>query len=119
MPIAQQAMMAYAAAASTRPLREQEAEVFRRTNAVLRRGREAGGITRVRAIADNERLWSAVIELVQDPDNQLPMPLRAQLVSVGLAVQRELRKPEPDFAFLIAVNENIAAGLAGDPGAAA
>jgi len=52
---------------------------------------------------------------VQDPANALPASLRASLVSVGLSVQREMEQPSPDFGFLIAVNENIAAGLAGTP----
>ena len=38
---------------------------------------------------------------------------RADIVSVGLAVEREMDRDSPDFDFLIAVNENIAAGLAG------
>jgi flagellar biosynthesis regulator FlaF len=114
-----QAMKAYAASAATRPLREQEADVFRRVNAVLRRGKEDGGLAKLRALADNERLWSTVIMLLRDPENALPAPMRASIVSVGLAVQREMRKPEPDFGFLIEVNDNIAAGLAATPGAGA
>ncbi len=65
----------------------------------------------MRALADNARLWHAVIDLLQDPANALPAPLRAAIVSVGLAVQREMRKETPDVGFLVAVNENIAAGL--------
>ncbi|MDA8252816.1 MAG: flagellin assembly protein, partial [Rhodospirillales bacterium] len=93
--------------------RAQEAEVFRHANAVLRQASDGDARARLRALADNERLWSAVIDLVRDPQNALPPPLRAAIVSVGLAVQRELRAAAPDFGFLIAVNENIAAGLAG------
>jgi flagellar biosynthesis regulator FlaF len=37
--------------------------------------------------------------------------LRASIVSVGLIVQREMDREAPDFDFLIAINENIAAGL--------
>jgi hypothetical protein len=37
------------------------------------------------------------------------------MVSVGLAVQREMDRAAPDFDFLISVNENIAAGLSGAP----
>jgi flagellar biosynthesis regulator FlaF len=48
---------------------------------------------------------------MQDPANALPAPLRASIVSVGLAVQREMDKAPPDFDFLIAVNEDFAAGL--------
>ena len=108
----QQAMKAYSAAASLRSLREQEADIFRRVNAGLRAAGEGGGkVARVRALADNDRLWLAVLGLVRDPANALPAPLRAALVSVGLAVQREMQRDAPDFAFLAAVNENVASGL--------
>jgi flagellar biosynthesis regulator FlaF len=105
------ALKAYATSAAARDPREQEAEVFRRTNALLRHGQKVGGAARARAFADNARLWTTVIDLLQDPENALPAPLRAAIVSVGLAVQRELRKDAPDVGFLLTVNENIAAGL--------
>ena len=50
---------------------------------------------------------------MRDPLNALPQELRASIVSVGLAVQREMDRDAPDFDFLIAINENIAAGLVG------
>ena len=108
-----QALRAYANARATRSPRELEADVFRHANAMLRRAGEGDRRARIRALADNERLWSTVIDLVRDPQNALPMELRAAIVSVGLPVQREMRVPEPDFAFLMTVNESIAAGLAG------
>ncbi len=105
------AMKAYATAAAARDPREQEAEVFLYANGVLRRARAGNALARCRALSDNKRLWAAVIDLLQDPDNALPAPLRAAIISVGLAVQREMQRSEPNFEFLIAVNENIAAGL--------
>jgi flagellar protein FlaF len=107
------AARAYAAAAAHRSLREQEADVFRRANAALRAAREKGPIPRVRALADNRRLWITVLDLLRDPANALPAGLRASIISVGLAVQRELERDEPDLEFLIAINESIAAGLSG------
>lgn len=107
------AMKAYAASSATRSLREQEAEVFRRAITALKRGREAGLVVQVRALADNTRLWTMVVDLMRDPQNGLPAPLRASIVSVGLAVQREMQSDAPDFDFLIGVNEDIAAGLCG------
>lgn len=105
---------AYAASAAHRSPREQEAEVFRRATAALRSGRTANPVAQVRALADNARLWSTVIDLMQDPQNALPPDLRAAIVSVGRAVQREMQSDAPDFEFLIGVNEDIAAGLAPD-----
>ena len=106
------AVRAYSAASEHRSVREQEADVFRRANAALRHAREnSKRITRVRALADNDRLWLTVMGLISDPTNALPDTLRASIISVGLAVQREMQKDDPDLDFLIAVNENIAAGL--------
>jgi flagellar protein FlaF len=112
MPSLNQATRAYAAAATHRTHREQEADVFRRATGALKTARDADLLQRVRAIADNRRLWLTVADLMRDPLNALPLELRADIVSVGLAVQREMDRDSPDFDFLIAVNENIAAGLA-------
>ena len=109
-------LRAYATAAAARDPREQEAEVFRYAVAALRRAQGGDKRQRTRALIDNQRLWSTVIDLVRDPENALPPPLRAAIVSVGLAVQREMQAPEPDFAFLLSVNESFAAGLMGAPG---
>jgi flagellar biosynthesis activator protein FlaF len=115
MPAMNRATRAYAAAAARRSLREQEADLFWRTNEALRLGRDAGGLAKVRALVDNQRLWSAVIDLLRDPDNALPVALRATMISVGLTVQREMQATAPDIAFLIAINENIASGLRATP----
>lgn len=103
---------AYAAAASHRSLRDQEADVFRRATGALRAARGAPPLQRVSALADNRRLWMTVTDLMRDPANALPAELRASIVSVGRTVQREMDRDAPDFDFLISVNDNIAAGLA-------
>ena len=108
-----QATRAYAAAASHRSLREQEADVFRRASGALKMARDAEPLRRVQAIADNRRLWTVLSDLMRDPANALPQDLRASIVSVGIAVQREMDRDTPDFDFLVAINENIAAGLSG------
>ncbi len=86
--------------------------MFHRVNGVLRAGQRGTPVDRVRAISDNRRLWLTVMGLVQDPDNQLPSGVRAALTSVGHSVQRAMDAASPDLEFLIAVNENVAAGLA-------
>ncbi len=113
MSSSQNAARAYAAAAAHRSLRQQDADVFRRANAALRQGKASSPYGQVRAIADNDRLWSTVIDLLQDPANPLPEPLRASIISVGMSVQREMQRPSPDIEFLVAINENVAAGLSG------
>ncbi|MGH7121245.1 MAG: flagellar biosynthesis regulator FlaF [Acetobacteraceae bacterium] len=107
-------MRAYGAAAAARSGREREADVFRRANGALKAARNGSGTEQVRAISDNRRLWSAVLDLVFDPASPLPAPLRGAIASIGLAVQREVGRDVPNLDFLIAVNENIAAGLAGE-----
>ncbi len=107
----QRAALAYAQSAAHRNPRQQEADVFHRVNAALRLSRRGSKRDRVRAVADNEQLWITVLGLVRDPANRLPAPLCASIVSIGLAVQQEMRRPSPDFEFLVAINDTIAAGL--------
>ena len=104
---------AYRRSTSARGIREQEADVFLRMNAVLRGAQRQDILGRAKALADNDRLWTTLLDLLRDPANPLAPPLRASIISVGLAVQREVKRAEPDFGFLIGVNEQIAAGLSG------
>ena len=112
---ASHAIQAYRTASRYRSQRDQEADVFRQANSVLHQARTAGPIQQIRALADNRRLWMMVVDLVRDPSNTLPEPLKASIVSVGLTVQREMEQESPDFDFLIKINENLAAGLSGQP----
>ena len=107
------ASRAYQARSADRNPREQEADVFRRATAALRLAESGSEIDRVRAVSDNKLLWSTVGVLMRDPENALPSALRASIISVGLAVQRELDRSEPDLSFVIGINEQITAGLMG------
>ena len=107
------ATRAYEAAATHRSQRDQESDVFRRVIGALKGARNGNALQRVRALADNRRLWMTVHDLMRDPDNNLPSELRAAIISVGLTVQREMDSDTPNFGFLIAINENFADGLAG------
>ena len=106
-----QASRAYQVSSESRSLRAQEADIFHRANGALRTALVGSQIEVVRAIADNRTLWLTVMGLLQDPENQLPLPVRASLISVGKSVQREMDTTSPDLGFLIAVNENVSAGL--------
>lgn len=91
--------------------KQMEAEVFARATRAIR-GAEAGtDMDRVRACADNRRLWNAVYGAVSDPGNALAPALRAQIAGLALAVLRECDAPEPDLAFIAEINERTAAGL--------
>ena len=107
------ATRAYQARSADRNLREQEADVFRRATAALRHAQSGEEIDRVRAVADNRLLWSTLVLLLKDPQNAMPAPLRGTIISVGMAVQRELDTDEPDLSFVIGINEQITAGLCG------
>ena len=115
MPNLTNAAQAYEAAANHRNIREQEADVFRRTVGALKDAQNADLLSKTRALADNRRLWLTVNDLMTDPHNALPDQLRASIVSVGLAVQREMDREQPNFDFLITINENMAAGLSSTP----
>lgn len=109
------AARAYATAAVNRTTREQEADIFRLVIARLQAARHAGPIERVRALADNRRLWMTVADLVRDDRNPLPRETRLGLLSIGSSVQREMDADAPNFDFLISINKNIADGLSGHP----
>jgi flagellar biosynthesis activator protein FlaF len=109
------AIQAYRTASRYRSQRAQEADVFHHAIAALKGAKGASSIQQVRALADNRRLWTMVSDLLRDPGNALPEPLKASILSVGLTVQREMDQEAPDFEFLISINENLAAGLAGKP----
>ena len=81
----------------------------------LKTAEAADGMIRARALADNRQLWLTFTDLMRDPANALPVELRAAIVSVAMAVDREMDQEAPDFDFLIGINENIAAGLSGTP----
>jgi flagellar biosynthesis activator protein FlaF len=115
MPISRQAAQAYENASQFRTQRDREADIFRRATGALKAARDAGTIARIRALADNRRLWLVISDLMRDPTNIMPLQMRAQIVSVGLTVQREMDHESPDFEFLININENFAAGLSGQP----
>jgi flagellar biosynthesis regulator FlaF len=115
MPNLNLASRAYANASVNRTTREQEADIFRLVIARLQAARLAGPTARVRALADNRRLWTMVSDLVRDAGNPLPPETRAGIMSIGLTVQREMDADEPNFDFLIAINKNMADGLSGNP----
>jgi flagellar biosynthesis regulator FlaF len=110
-----QARQAYEAAARFRSQRDQEADVFRHATLALKAARGAGAIVRIKALADNRRLWMTVGDVVRDSENTLPEDTKAGIVSIALSVQRELDQESPDYDFLVGMNENMTAALSGHP----
>jgi flagellar protein FlaF len=111
MQTVRHASRAYQSAATHRSQREQEADVFRHAIGALKSARNAGSIPRSRALADNRRLWLTVSDLMHDPESGLPTEMRASIVSVSIAVQREMDRERPNFEFLIDINQNFVEGL--------
>ena len=115
MPNASHAIQAYRKASRYRSQREQEADVFHHAIAALKGAKEAAEIQKIRALADNRRLWMAILDLVRDGNNSLPPETRAGIISIGRTVQREMDADEPNFDFLITINKHLAEGLSGNP----
>ena len=107
------ATRAYQARSADRNLRDQEADVFRRATAALRHAQTGSNVDQTRALNDNNLLWTSLVITLKDPENALPASLRGSIISIGLAVQRELSAKKPDLPFLIGINEQITAGLMG------
>jgi flagellar biosynthesis regulator FlaF len=106
----------YGATQRTRSLREQEADVFRRVNYSLKAALNGDAVDRARAISDNRRLWLAIEAALVNPENQLPETTRVGIMRLGRGVQREMENQEPDIDFLVNINDQMIAGLSGDPG---
>lgn len=106
----------YGATQRARSLRDQEADVFRRVNYVLKTAKHASIVEKARALSDNRRLWLALEAALINPDNLLPLEMRRSILRLGRVIQAEVDAQEPDFDFLIEINDQMIAGLSGDPG---
>ncbi|MEJ0067718.1 MAG: flagellar biosynthesis regulator FlaF [Pseudomonadota bacterium] len=96
--------------------REQERDIIALVTQRLRAASSAkdDAILLARAVSDNTTVWYILVSDLASEGNQLPVELRAQIVSVGLAVIREcekLNKAEVDLDFLISINQAIIEGL--------
>lgn len=121
-----QARSAYASASSpTRTGRDTEYAIFARVTGAL------GAVDEkdkrafpqlARAVADNQRLWGVLAEDLMNDDNQLPVPLRANLISLAEFVRRHslaVLGGRGSLAPLIDINTMVMKGLRGQPEAAA
>lgn len=75
-------------------------------------GLPARSTRRLRALADARRLWLHTATLCSDPANRLPRELRAQIISVALAVLREIDAEAPDVTTIGEITGAIGDGLA-------
>jgi flagellar biosynthesis regulator FlaF len=93
--------------------REREARLFERMRGRVMLARQEGefSLSRARTLADLHRLWTHVATLVSDDDNKLPTELRARIVSVAMAMLRDIDGDSPDLDFQAEVLQNFAEGL--------
>lgn len=78
--------------------------------------------TRIDALAWNRQVWSTLAGACREPDNALPVQVRANIVSLSLFVSRHSSKVmtgDEDFETLIDLNRMMMQGLGGDAGAEA
>jgi flagellar protein FlaF len=72
--------------------------------------------TRIDALDWNRRLWSTLAADCAEPTNALPMPVRAQIISISLFVGRHssaVMHGDEDFEPLIDINRMMMQGLSG------
>jgi flagellar protein FlaF len=117
---AQAAISAYKKTSSaTLSPKLQEREIVARVTHRLKLAQQKNDpVETARAISDNQVLWTVLMADLQNPANALPPALKASIVSVGMAVMREMDrmgKGTLDFDFLVTVNQNIMDGLEGKP----
>lgn len=104
-------LKAYGSASALRNQRDQDAEIFRRVSAALRSAPD--DLARARALADARRLWQTVLAANHDPLNPLPLPLRAQIISVANTILRMADQENPSFSFIADIADDFASGLSG------
>jgi flagellar protein FlaF len=99
--------------------REAEYRLFGQVTRALMAAEQGGDddvAERVRALDWNRRLWSTLATDCADSANGLPQPVRAQIISLSLWVNRHtsavIRRQE-DIGPLVDVNRIIMQGLAG------
>lgn len=69
-----------------------ERRALARSIELLHRAEESGHQSRaaVEALLYTQRLWSVLVEDLAHPDNRLPVKLRADMISIGLWILREV-----------------------------
>lgn len=104
--------------------REMEYRLFGQVTRALMSAAEADESdlqTRMDALDWNRRLWSTLATDCASPDNNLPAPLRAQMISLSLWVSRHtsavIRRQE-EIGPLIDINRIVMQGLSGQSEAA-
>jgi flagellar protein FlaF len=97
--------------------RERERQAIDRSIELLRAAEKSGARSReaMEAVLYVRRLWAFLIEDLARPENDLPKPLRADLISIGLWLMREAEQirleSSENFKGMIDVSTSIRNGL--------
>lgn len=105
------------AAARAENPREAEYRLFGQvTRALMQADAEGADLSRKMDALDwNRRLWSALATNCSTPDNALPMPVRAQIISLSLWVSRHtsaVMRGQEEIEPLVEINRIMMQGLA-------
>lgn len=98
-------------------MRARERMALERSIEMLKAAEKAGPVSREsnEALQFSMKLWQILVEDLGMAENQLPPQLRANLVSIGLWVLKELdeirQERSRNYKGVIEVTESIAAGL--------
>ena len=103
---------------SSADMRARERLALERSIEMLQKAEAAGPLSREAVDANHfsVKLWTILVEDLGMAENQLPKQLRADLVSIGLWVLKELEEirmeRSTNFKGVIEVTQSISAGLA-------
>ncbi len=98
----------------TATAQDNEILIFTNANALLAQARTADKKTRISALFNNQRLWSAIVKDLALETNQLPAELKQNLTELGFwAMQYSTRAMAEDLSLdpLINVNRDMIEGL--------
>ncbi len=101
---------------STENPKQTEYRAFAIFTRALEEAEEKGPVAVVKAVADNRQLWLTLQMDLASEENQLPLELRAQLLSIAIWVNKYsvgAMKSEASLEPLITVNKQIMEGLKG------
>ena len=102
---------------SSADARERERQAIERSIALLNSAKKSGVGSRqaVEALHYLDRLWSLLLDDLANAENRLPKELRANLISIGIWILREIEEIRMErsrsFKGLIDVSEIICKGL--------
>ena len=102
---------------SRETMRERERVALDRVIGMLRAAQERGPQSRERidALFYLRRLWIIFLDDLEDPNNELPEPLRRGIASIGVWMMKEIDRVRSrvtdDLAPMIEINEIIRDGL--------